>query len=420
MCSNSNLCKYKYAILWVSSKAKQPLPYSFYNGIDKFFKYFKKETKKSAKDGLLDEHEADPISWTLFYVILQWSLEKVSILIWVFSVLHWNCMEWSINTGALAYHKFQTGDDYIKIRYNKKNSDQAGKNVRDKHVYANPFNPLCCPILALGVWFSLESTCFGTNTSLFGSSNTEEEAPSKRYTSLLKLLLKTNIETVSKFIWRNHANGHVIWKGLASFATSGTTCPPSVASVAAWGEWSMGAVLYVYWHFCVPEDHFIGRLLSGLDPNKPEFASLPPHFMTGFDPMEYPDISEAMHLMYGPILEQWSGNKEVDPTGLFLFVFALVIYHSKWLQNWITVQPGHPFCLMLFLNNPKLLIRLKLKITVDLVGQCKHATGIPPHIENACLCAKMLWLFEETLTTVKALMIQVKEAVKDAFEEKVE
>ena len=36
--------------------------------------------------------------------------------------------------------------------------------------------------------------------------------------------------------------------------------------------------------------------------------------MTEFDPMEYPGILEAMHLMYGPILEQWSGNEEVDPT----------------------------------------------------------------------------------------------------------
>ena len=104
----------------------------------------------------------------------------------------------------------------------------------------------------------------------------------------------------------------------------------------------MGSVLDIYWHFCAPGDHFLGRVLAGLDPNKLEFASLPPHFMTEFDPMEDPDISEAMHLMYGPILEQWGGNEEVEPTGLLLFVLALVIYHSEWLQNWVTVQPGHP------------------------------------------------------------------------------
>ena len=49
--------------------------------------------------------------------------------------------------------------------------------------------------------------------------------------------------------------------------------------------------------------------------------------MTEFDPMEDPDISEAMHLMYGPILEQWSGNDEVNPTGLLL-VFVCFGYLS--------------------------------------------------------------------------------------------
>ena len=86
-------------------------------------------------------------------------------------------------------------------------------------------------------------------------------------------------------------------------------CPPSVASVAARGEWYMGAVLDVYWYFCASGDHFLGTVLAGLDPNKLEFASLPTHFMTEFDPMEDPDILEAMNLVYGPILEQWSGPK---------------------------------------------------------------------------------------------------------------
>ena len=64
----------------------------------------------------------------------------------------------SMNIGALAYQNFQTGDNYIKIRYDKTKSDQAGEKDRDKHVHANLFNPLSCPILSLGVWFSLDLT----------------------------------------------------------------------------------------------------------------------------------------------------------------------------------------------------------------------------------------------------------------------
>ena len=45
LCSNSNIRKYKDAILWGSSQAKSPLPFSFYNEIDRFLKSFKKEAK---------------------------------------------------------------------------------------------------------------------------------------------------------------------------------------------------------------------------------------------------------------------------------------------------------------------------------------------------------------------------------------
>jgi hypothetical protein len=56
----------------------------------------------------------------------------------------------------------------------------------------------------------------GTNTSLFGSSNTEDKAASKRYTSLLtQELLKSNMETICKFVgcvsgslWRMVNGGH--------------------------------------------------------------------------------------------------------------------------------------------------------------------------------------------------------------------
>ena len=111
--------------------------------------------------------------------------------------------------------------------------------------------------------------------------------------------------------------------------------------------------------------------------------------------------------MYGPILDAWSGNAEIDPTGLLLFVLASVVYHQEWLQSQVIKQPGHTFSLIQFLNHPGLLNELKAKVSLDTVGQVKRVTGIPPHIENACLCANMLRLCEETLVTVRELAIQV-------------
>ena len=55
ICSNSNIRKYKCAILWGLGQAKSPLPSSCYDNIERFLKSFKKETKQTARDGLLDE-----------------------------------------------------------------------------------------------------------------------------------------------------------------------------------------------------------------------------------------------------------------------------------------------------------------------------------------------------------------------------
>jgi hypothetical protein len=56
------------------------------------------------KDGMLDEQEADPITWSLFRKILQRALDGKNIYLWVFSILQWNCMARSINIGVLALH----------------------------------------------------------------------------------------------------------------------------------------------------------------------------------------------------------------------------------------------------------------------------------------------------------------------------
>lgn len=83
----------------------------------------------------------------------------------------------SKNIGELAYHNFCTGDDYIKIRHDKTKADQDGEKIRDKHIYANPLNPLVCHVFALGIWFALESKRLGSTTSLFAADNVGVDAP---------------------------------------------------------------------------------------------------------------------------------------------------------------------------------------------------------------------------------------------------
>ena len=65
---------------------------------------------------------------------------------------------------------------------------------------------------------------------------------------------------------------------------TGTTSSPSLPSIARRGEWSIGSVLDVYWHFGSVGNQYLGQILAGHDPNKENFDVLPPHF-TMQDPM---------------------------------------------------------------------------------------------------------------------------------------
>ena len=47
-----------------------------------------------------------------------------------------------------------------------------------------------------------------------------------------------------------------------------------------------------------------------------------------------------------------------------------------------------------------------------------RVTGIPPHIENAIMCSKLLRLCDEILKEVKSLTITVKDTVASTYEEK--
>ena len=131
----------------------------------------------------------------------------------------------------------------------------------------------------------------------------------------------------------------------------------------------MGAVLDVYLHFSEPGDHFLGRVLAGLDPNKAEFATMPPHFIMEGNLMEDADVKAAMKMMYGPILEKYRDNEEIDRTGLLLMVIASVVHHSPWMIDIVTRKPGHPFSLIPLLNSPELLKRLRGKVSLKQGGQ---------------------------------------------------
>ena len=76
------------------------------------------------------------------------------------------------------------------------------------------------------------------------------------------------------------------------------------------------------------------------------------------DLMENTDIKAAIMMMYGPILEKYEDNKEINSIGLVLVVLASVVYHGACMTYIVSRQPGHPFSLIPLLNSQELLNKL--------------------------------------------------------------
>ena len=185
-------------------------------------------------------------------------------------------------------------------------------------------------------------------------------------------------------------NAYGLRKGSATMAVSGTTSPPPILSIARRGEWSIGKVFDVYWHFSEPGDHYLGRILAGLDPTNASFGNLPPHWILN-NPMENEDISHAMTLLSGPILAKHGGSAS-DPTAMLLRCAAYIVYHyeSLFISNGYS-HPGHSFTKIAILHDRDLLQRLCDLVTTDpTYGVMHKATGIPPHVGLASKIKEIL------------------------------
>jgi len=224
---------------------------------------------------------------------------------------------------------------------------------------------------------------------------------------------------VKAYIRPDHANSHGIRKGSGTHASTGTTAPPPVSSIAACGEWSLGKVLDVYWHFSEPGDTYLGRVLAFLCPSSSTFAILPPHFKVE-NPMSNDIIKEAMQLSFNPIMQREALQQAtcIDSTGLLLRCLAALVHHSNFLMDTVLKYSGHPFGALPLLHNNRLLSELKKLVTLEPIGQVRQATGIPPHIMQAELTTKVLQTCMTTFNEVQKMTESVKDAVCNAIEQK--
>ena len=408
--SFKDLSKFHGAIKFGSEKANQPLPPEYYSQMDRFLAAYKKETRKAAQDGNLDEEESDPVPYPLYCNFCEWSISAGNVFLWAYTVSQWNCIARSVSIDPLGLHNFTpgAGGDSIKCTYDLSKSDQEGKKVSPKNIYANPFDPRVSWNLAMGCWICISQDSFADTERIFLNEGANEGSASSRYCSQLGELLKDKVDVVREFLRPDHCNPHGNRKGAATHITTATTCPAPIPSVAARGEWSIGQVLDLYWQFGDPGDCYAGRSLAGLDPDSPSFAALPPHFVQG---MENEYIKEAMELCFGTVLEF-----HPDTTWMLLRLLASMVHEREYLNHVRAIVPNHPFTGIPILTRPNLLGELAKLVTMNPSEKIPRATGIPPHVNQLRMLRNLLDVCGKTFEQVGSLFDTLRDAAKEAIE----
>jgi len=72
---------------------------------------------------------------------------------WPFFIFLWNLMARSHSVGNIMLQHIRWADDSLIVRLPKHKGDQEGDRALlvDRHAYANPIEPVVCPILSLAV-----------------------------------------------------------------------------------------------------------------------------------------------------------------------------------------------------------------------------------------------------------------------------
>ena len=84
--SFSHIRKYDDAIKWAAGLAKSLLSEKYYTEMDKFINAYRKEFQAAKKEGKVEERDADPITVTLYRMILKWAVAEGNIFVWVFTL----------------------------------------------------------------------------------------------------------------------------------------------------------------------------------------------------------------------------------------------------------------------------------------------------------------------------------------------
>ena len=385
----------------------------------------------------------NPMTFSLYHRLNEYMLLEAtteSVFARAFLCISWNLVCRSANTTSIHLHHMEWIDDALAIFFAHMKNDQCGERKRDpRHIYANPLDPVVCPILALSMYFTIFSVSGKKDTALFPG----ESQYNRFSTYLCNIMEKHRMAIKNDFgICVDDIGVHSIRKGAASYISSGATCaPPQVATNIRAG-WTMGVIQDTYLRYEAAGDQYVGRVVSGLPICSAKFAVLPPQFHNVCET----DLKNFITLSFPNFPQNLQHTAK-------LFLASLIYHYDELSHKYLPITHPIHFCSFLLSNKLKtfkksirLLYAWEDDLIIDVVPvqgtrpsalssedtnmdsssesplessltipreqmMIPRATGIPAHV---CILADM----QKVIRSQQHVLTQIQRVIKDEFDER--
>jgi hypothetical protein len=379
--SASTLSGYASVIKFVHKESRVSLSEEIKSYLSQFHKGYKRTVASKKNAGLMKNFEGKiPITFMHYSVLCRKALfasasrSQFSSYVHAYMILCWNLFARSCSVSDLRTHHFNWENDSLVVDMSKHKADQTGEKITPKHVFANPWNPEICPILALALHVFAVSFRPDNDAKSLIFLGTPYEVFTKWLTTALSEIPDLGFN-VSDF------GTHSFRKGITSFC-AGFIGGPSVIAIFLRAGWSLGQVQDRYITYSDGGDQLCGRVATGLNFNEgSRFAVLPPHF-SGSDVL----TDEEWNIICPSYRSYDAGFQSCLP-----YLLASLVWHWNWVteknsdSEYRHIASSHPILQSRLLTSgmiPRLRSHVIAPITT---GRCEitgmTASGIPPHID---------------------------------------
>ena len=346
----------------------------------------------------------EPMSVELFELLAKGFLDWGTIdgvFSFAFLVLSWHLACRSSNTANIRFSEinWSTSFDSFEVYFAHSKTDQTGADAKhSRHLFANPNNPLFCPVFALSCFFSVCNTQQGFNDPLFPGNDQHE-----RFASSLQRLLQEKEVELNRLGYQLHDIGtHSIRKGAVSYLASLVGGPPAAAVCIRSGH-SMGQVRDVYMRYVQAGDEFVGRALALAPILSDRFGASPPFFADG-----YSDTANDLAQQQFPMQANMPHLRK-----MLRMCLASLVYHRNFVNNLI---PNHVVRLASqTLREQGTLDEIEgnnaIKVTLPWTDRDHVFTGIPPHV---AVLQKLSLIRTEQQGLIEGFVGNVKKAIEES------